>query len=125
MPEGKVFLTTGRCPKEYTVEMLKRRGADSVILELEGKFDIEEAMKFESLVNEMLPEHIKRVAIDLEKITYIDSSAIGSIIKAMNLVRNYGGDLVLLGVSAHIRNIFALARLDTFFTIQDKAEFQL
>lgn len=105
--------------------MQERRGKESLLLELEGKFDIEEAMRFESRVNAVLPERIKTIALDLEKLTYIDSSAIGSIIKIMNLVRNYDGELVLLGVSPHIRNIFALARLESFFDIREKENFSL
>jgi len=107
------------------MEMRERRGGDSLLLELEGKFDIEEAMRFENRLNTLLPERIRTIALDLEKLTYIDSSAIGSIIKIMNLVRNYDGDLILLGVSPHIRNIFALARLDAFFDIRDKESFIL
>jgi anti-sigma B factor antagonist len=105
------------------MNIAQKRESGALILGLEGKFDIEEASRFESAINEVLPEKIPLIALDMEALTYIDSSAIGSIIKSMNLVKNYGGELVLIGLAPRIRNIFELARLESFFVIKEKSEF--
>ena len=93
------------------------------ILHLTGKFDIEQAAAFESVFNEALAQKPANIGLDMSAVTYIDSSAIGSIIKSLNLIKNIGGNIVLFGLKPMIINVFKLARLDNFFTIISTEEF--
>ncbi len=94
-----------------------------MICELNGKFDIEQAEMFENTFNEMLAAKPSHLGLDLNNVNYIDSSAIGSIIKSLNLIKNYGGEMILFGLKPMILNVFKLAKLDNFFKIMTTEEF--
>lgn len=97
--------------------------SNALVLHLIGKFDIEQASAFESSFNEILAQKPANIGLDMNGVTYIDSSAIGSIIKSLNLIKNVGGNIVLFGLKPMILNVFKLARLDNFFTIITTEEF--
>ena len=101
----------------------KHPSEDTVIITLDGRFDIEEVINFESSCIEFLKSGFKNICLDLSELKYIDSSGIGSLIKTMNITKNENAVLFLLDVQPDILKIFKLAYLDKFFTITTKKEF--
>ena len=63
------------------------------------------------------------LAIDMNKLDYIDSSGIGTLIKSLNVVKNKKGILILIGLKPMILNVFKLAKLDMFFEIMTNDQF--
>ncbi|MBI3396736.1 MAG: STAS domain-containing protein [Spirochaetia bacterium] len=113
----------GRRVIPVPVEIKKSTRSGAIVIELSGKFDIEQAQNFESNFNGLIKDKPQNVALDLNDVQYIDSSAIGSIIKALNVVKNYGGEMILFGMKPMILNVFKLAKLDNFFRILTPEEF--
>lgn len=95
----------------------------ALVIELTGKLEIGQAQNFETSFAEMAKGHPGIVALDLSKVEYIDSSGIGSLVKSLTVTRNLGGDLVLFGLNATIQQVFTLAKLNTFFRILTREEF--
>lgn len=93
-----------------------------IVCRLEGKFDIEQTERFENFINEIIAEKPQHLGLDLNGVEYIDSSAIGSVIKLLNLVKNHGGEMLLFGMKPLILNVFKLAKLDNFFKILSNEE---
>jgi anti-anti-sigma factor len=92
------------------------------IIRLEGRFNIEEIVHFESEIKGIINNKVKSIAINLSSLKYIDSSGIGSLIKSANLSKNENVGLYLVDMSPEILNIFKLAYLDKFFTIIKTSE---
>lgn len=63
------------------------------------------------------PEH---VVVDLSGVTFIDSSGLAVLIKAMQDVKEYGGKFALAGINNNVRSIFEMARLDQVFLIDPR-----
>ena len=63
------------------------------------------------------------LAVDMNKLDYIDSSGIGTLIKSLNVVKNKKGILILIGLKPMILNVFKLAKLDMFFEIMSNDQF--
>ena len=63
------------------------------------------------------------LAIDMNKLDYIDSSGIGTLIKSLNAIKNKKGVLILIGLKPMILNVFKLAKLDMFFEIMSNDQF--
>jgi anti-anti-sigma factor len=57
---------------------------------------------------------VRKIAIDMEKLAFIDSSGISVLIEAAKLLRQSGGDIVLLHVPPAIQMIFQPIRLNRF-----------
>ena len=91
---------------------------DSVlVINLSGKFNIEEVAKFEEAISVDLTKKLKAIAINFSEVEYIDSSALGSLIKLMNKAKNISIDFILFDMTQPILSIFRLAYLDKFFSI--------
>jgi anti-anti-sigma factor len=60
-----------------------------------------------------------RVALDLDAVPYVDSSAIGWLIQAQKQFRDNGGRLVLHSVQPHVRNILNLLKIEKVVPIAD------
>jgi anti-anti-sigma factor len=93
-----------------------------LVLGLAGKFNIEEVTKFEETAPIETLKTLKAVAIDFSEVEYIDSSALGSLIKMMNKAKNIGVEFNLYNMPMPILSIFKLAYLDKFFLITTDAD---
>jgi anti-anti-sigma factor len=54
----------------------------------------------------------QRVALDMDAVPYLDSSAIGWLIQAQKQFREAGGFLVLHSVQPHVKNILSLLKIE-------------
>lgn len=99
---------------------------DSVlVITLSGKFNIEEVAKFEEAISVDLTKKLKAIAINFSEVEYIDSSALGSLIKLMNKAKNISIDFILFDMTQPILSIFRLAYLDKFFSIMSSDDLRV
>ncbi len=91
-------------------------------IKLKKKFNIEEVERFEKEISQYFKDSTDSITINFSDLDYIDSSALGSLIKAMNTAKNYKIDFYLYNMTQNIYHIFQLAHLDKFFTITNKDE---
>jgi len=63
-----------------------------------------------------------RVALDLDAVPYVDSSAIGWLIHAQKMFRDNGGRLVLHSVQPHVKNILNLLKIEKVVPIVSDLE---
>lgn len=93
----------------------------SVVIKIIGRLNIDEVQVLERELDRHLHGK-KTIAIDLSEVKYVDSSGIGTLIKAMNMAKNAGAEFILFDINQAILNIFRLAYLDKFFTILTRKE---
>jgi len=62
---------------------------------------------------------LDRLIIDLSEVQYMDSSGLATLVEAMRLAKNLSVTLHLASMTAKVRAIFEIARLDAFFSIVD------
>ena len=66
----------------------------------------------------------KKVVVDLEKVTYIDSSGLATLVEILKRTKTQGGSLGLSGLSDKVRSLFEITKLDKLFLVhktQDEA----
>ena len=66
----------------------------------------------------------KKVVVNLEKVTYIDSSGLATLVEMLKKTRSQGGALGLAGMSDKVKSLFEITKLDKLFLIfpsQDEA----
>jgi anti-sigma B factor antagonist len=59
----------------------------------------------------------RKLLVSLKNVDYLASAALGMLISFHKKVRAAGGRLVLCGLAPHIHEVFAITRLDLYFTI--------
>lgn len=97
---------------------------DVVVIDLAGEFDIDVIRNVENAWNEALNKNPKVIGFNCKELKFIDSSALGTLVKFMNSATNRKITLSLFNVSPTIAAIFKTSRLDRFFSINSKDEFE-
>jgi anti-sigma B factor antagonist len=87
------------------------------LLQLEGEIDLHISPEVTESLRSMIEKKPKLLVVDLEKVTYLDSSGLAALIEAMQSVQEYGGKFALAGVHENVHHIFEIARLDQVFLI--------
>jgi len=101
---------------ELTVKELKIEhaaapsgGKDVHILRLEGYVDAHTFAEFEEELTRLTDKEGQfNLLLDLEKLTYINSTGLGLLMATFRQVRQHNGDLVIAKMSDKITNIFNL-----------------
>ena len=72
---------------------------------------------FREKIRSLADEGVLHVVLDLAGVKYINSCGLGSLICALTTLRKTGGDIRLVGVGEHIREILEITRLNRTFEI--------
>lgn len=92
----------------------KQNGID--IVELSGRFIMADTVQVRERLNELIAEGDAKLIIDLEKVTFIDSSACAVLISAYKNIQIKSGRLILV-TSPVVQSLIELTRLHTIFEI--------
>lgn len=68
-------------------------------------------------VNEVIQAGTRLVLVDLQAVTFIDSSGLGGLVNAFKLARAAGSRLVLCSVCDQARMLFEITGMDQIFEI--------
>lgn len=89
------------------------------ILTFSGRFDSYYALKVTESLDKTLENTSAHILIDLSSVTFLDSTALASLVQGMKHARQQGGDLYICGLQPAVRTIFELTRLDKAFHLYD------
>jgi anti-anti-sigma factor len=98
----------------------ERSALDSgvMVLALSGTMTMGNQLEqLESAVRAMATSNRYRIVLDMSRITYLDSSAIGVLVSCHGTVRHAGGQLRLAGVTARVGTIFKMTGVGELFTL--------
>jgi len=80
-----------------------------------GQLDLTNIKMLKTRIESVVPPEEQHVILDMEKITYIDSSVIGYMVDLLNRFRNKSGSFGLMNLNPKVQNILELANLMKFF----------
>lgn len=90
-----------------------------LIINIIGEVDLYNAPKIKEVVNDNIRKGFLKFIINMQEVTYIDSTGIGSLIFARQTILAAKGSLRLIHIKDSVKKIFELTRLNSFFTILD------
>lgn len=96
---------------------IKERQSGAVaILDLEGRVTIGEgSVALRNEIRRLIGEGKKSVVLNLEGVSYLDSSGIGELVSSFTAVGKEGGTLKLLNLTKKIQDLLAITKLLTVF----------
>lgn len=59
----------------------------------------------------------KKVVVDLEKVSYVDSSGLATLVEMLKKMKSQGGSLGLAGMSDKVKSLFEITKLDKLFLL--------
>ena len=104
------------------MEINRRENGEIVVLVISGEIDLYNAPEIKDTINQLTEEQKYNVIINLEKVSYIDSSGIGALISSLSSLKKYQGGLKIINVYASVRKVFELTKLTSFFEIFDSED---
>jgi anti-sigma B factor antagonist len=101
------------------MEINRREVGDIVVFDINGEIDLYNAPEIKEKIKDELNKNKVNVIINLDRVSYIDSSGIGVLISSLSNLKKIGGALKLINVYASVRKVFELTKLTSFFDIYD------
>lgn len=96
--------------------MNEQKHNDIVIVDLSGRFIMADTPEVNKRVASLINEGCVQLIINMEKVTFIDSSACSTLISALKNMQSKSGRLVLV-TSPVVQSLIELTRLHTIFEI--------
>ncbi|MBH8572417.1 STAS domain-containing protein [Nostocaceae cyanobacterium CENA369] len=94
------------------------------ILELSGILDGIRGNELRREVSTIVANGADILLLDMKEVKFIDSSGLGALVSAMQMVRNANGKLFVCSISDQVRMLFELTKMDRIFqTFADRDEF--
>ena len=74
---------------------------------------------------EKIDGEVKIILLDLQDITFMNSSGLGALVATLKAVKAKGGELALCSLSEQVRIIFELSRMERIFQVfEDFQQFE-
>lgn len=89
----------------------------TAVLTLEGDADLHSANELNARLGAAIDSGAVLLVVDLSRVTFIDSMALGVLLEAMKLLRARGGALRIVGPRPDVRRIFEITLLDRIFPL--------
>jgi anti-anti-sigma factor len=99
---------------EHTIEI--NDGGIS-LFHLTGRIDITSANDLKRVLAEHVGEGNSRLVVDLESVSFVDSSGLSALVSGLRVARRAGGDLRLAAPGEQPRAVLGLTSLDQIFSI--------
>ena len=104
------------------MKLEKFRYDDIVILKFTGEFDTFNLPAFSERIDRMIALGDTRMVLDLHLLKFINSAALGYLIKTHKSLRDQGGEMVLARPSKFLRKTLVTLGLDSVFKSFETAE---
>lgn len=88
---------------------------DATLIRLEGRLDATAAPDVQTKLMTAIAEGKARLAVDLSKVSFVDSTGLGTLVSGLKAARRAGGDLRLVAPSAPAMKLLKLTTLDRVF----------
>ena len=94
---------------------LNENGREATIL-VSGRFDFSQHRNFKSAF-EKAPLAVESFVVDLKEAEYIDSSALGMLLRLRDRVGNQRDRIRIINANSNIRNALRIANFDRIFAV--------
>lgn len=88
-----------------------------VVVSIDGEIDLNSSPQMRKAFTELVERKVLKIIVDFSKVAYIDSSGLATLIEMMQRLKKNQGHMYLVQMSAKIKSIFEITRLDKLFSI--------
>lgn len=93
----------------------------SLVVTVKGELDLLTAENFRNLVERDLNrEQAQHLILDMEEVTFVDSSGLGVILGRYRRIREQGGKMALVKVKPHVKRVLELAGIMRIINVYEK-----
>lgn len=97
-----------------------RVGDDAFVVSVTGEADMDTTPRIEHELRDVLQRGGRSVALDLVEVDFIDSTALGLLLRFQPRFRARGGDLVIVSEDRRLLRTLEITGLDRIFRIEQR-----
>jgi anti-sigma B factor antagonist len=98
------------------LEIVRASSGESPVLKLKGRLTLGEGSRvLRGLISDVAAEGHKLLIIDLEQVSYVDSSGLGALVSGFNSLKAQGGFVQLINVPARVQALLEMSGLTVLF----------
>ena len=87
------------------------------IVDISGRMEHGPDMTLKDQVTELLEERHKNIVLNLNKVSFMDSTGLGELIRCLKRAKKEGGAIKLLNPREKVLNLLLLVKLEMLFEI--------
>lgn len=95
---------------------------DYSVIGVSGELDVYTAPALEEVLGDLVDAGKIKVVVDLSAVSFMDSTGLGLLIKALKWTRENGGALEVVANSEKILKVFRITGLDGVLTLHESVE---
>lgn len=96
-----------------------KKKSNVCILKLSGKLDLYNIYQVETFYNQLVEKGNKSIILDLKKVSYLDSSGLGGLLKMSTDIKKYNGNMSICRLQGHSKNLVKMTCLDYTLLMSD------
>lgn len=100
----------------------KQTDAGVTVVMPSGRLDVVGAPALKAAIGDAVKNGPPRLVIDMEGVSFVDSTGLGSVIAALKMARSSKGDLRLAAPNQQVRVVLELTTLDRVFAYYPTVE---
>jgi anti-sigma B factor antagonist len=100
----------------------ERVGTSPPVIAVSGEIDVATAPQLRECLHRVIAQGEATVVLDLLRVSFLDSTALGVLVGALKRCRELGGDLHVVVADPRIVKIFEITGLTNVFTIADSLQ---
>ena len=95
---------------------------DVLVCSIEGDVDINSAPQMKKAFEAAAKNKQTKIILNLDKVPYIDSAGLATLVTVLKYTKAYGGKLKLINLSSKVRGLFEITKLEKLFSIAEGEE---
>ena len=105
------------------MNLATREVGGASVVDIDGRIDsVEAATELGNALNDCIAQGKTNIVANLEKVDYMNSSALGSLISAHKAAKEKGGSLKLASLQSFVMEVFKKSQLVQIFNIVDTVD---
>ena len=104
------------------LSMASRTWQDWTIIEVGGELDLNTAPALRQHIDGAIDAGASNVAIEMSKLTFMDSTGLGTLVSVSKRLDERGGRMALIGVEGSPRKVVSITGVDERIPIIDRVE---
>ena len=92
---------------------------DVTVVDLEGELNVDDSILLRNAFLGVLKEGAREVMVDFEKVSFVGSAGLATLIEMMQLLRKSGGKLGCCNINNNIRGLFEITKIHKLITIYE------
>ena len=89
------------------------------VVTLEGELNVDDSIMLRGAFLKILKEGAKEVMVDFEKVSFVGSAGLATLIEMMQMLRKAGGKLGCCNINSNIRGLFEITKIHKLITIYE------